>query len=182
MSKKLNWIEYYIGHCWMTGWKNVNGTNINNYLSLYVDNNGNRVIDLYQAAWLKALGLGTNGAPPITIAQGGSGQTAVTTTTTASQIVTAAANWSITSANYSQWGKLAMVYIMAKTTAQVTTTTTTTIMTIASGKRPVQAAPLRVWLSNSYQAVINTDGTVYMSGATISANSEFTFIGTYLLA
>ena len=26
MSKKLNWFEYYIGHCWMTGWKNIGGT------------------------------------------------------------------------------------------------------------------------------------------------------------
>ena len=26
MKKKLNWIEYYIGHCWMTGWKNIRGS------------------------------------------------------------------------------------------------------------------------------------------------------------
>ena len=26
MSKKLNWIEYYIGHCWMTGWQNIRGS------------------------------------------------------------------------------------------------------------------------------------------------------------
>ena len=22
----LNWFEYYIGHCWMTGWKNIRGS------------------------------------------------------------------------------------------------------------------------------------------------------------
>ena len=24
--KKLNWFEYWIGHCWMTGWQNIRGT------------------------------------------------------------------------------------------------------------------------------------------------------------
>lgn len=24
--KKLNWIEYYIGHCWMTGWQSIRST------------------------------------------------------------------------------------------------------------------------------------------------------------
>ena len=29
MKKKrttLNWIEYYISHCWMTGWQNIRGS------------------------------------------------------------------------------------------------------------------------------------------------------------
>ena len=29
MKKKrttLNWFEYYIGHCWMTGWQTIGGT------------------------------------------------------------------------------------------------------------------------------------------------------------
>lgn len=26
MSKKLNWWEYWIGHCWMTGWQNIRGS------------------------------------------------------------------------------------------------------------------------------------------------------------
>ena len=29
MKKKrttLNWIEYYIGHCWMMGWQNIRGS------------------------------------------------------------------------------------------------------------------------------------------------------------
>mgnify|MGYP003342308064 FL=1 len=26
MAKKLNWFEYYIQHCWMTGWQNISGS------------------------------------------------------------------------------------------------------------------------------------------------------------
>jgi hypothetical protein len=26
MAKKLNWFEYWIGHCWMTGWQNIRGS------------------------------------------------------------------------------------------------------------------------------------------------------------
>jgi hypothetical protein len=26
MSKKLNWWEYWIGHCWMTGWQSMKMT------------------------------------------------------------------------------------------------------------------------------------------------------------
>ena len=26
MSKKLNWWDYWIGHCWMTGWRNIRGS------------------------------------------------------------------------------------------------------------------------------------------------------------
>ena len=26
MSKKLNWWEYWIGHCWMTGWQSIRST------------------------------------------------------------------------------------------------------------------------------------------------------------
>lgn len=41
---------------WMTGWKNVNGSNIANSLGLYVDKNGNRVVDVSDSAiWREAL-------------------------------------------------------------------------------------------------------------------------------
>lgn len=61
---------------WLTGLKNVNGSNFSNSLGLYVDKNGNRVVGISDAApWRQALGLGTNGALPITIAQGGTGST-----------------------------------------------------------------------------------------------------------
>lgn len=65
---------------WLTGWKTVNGSNIANSLGLYVDKNGNRVVDISDAVpWLSVLGLGTSGALPITPAQGGTGATSLDT-------------------------------------------------------------------------------------------------------
>ena len=26
MQKKLTWVEYYFGHCWMTGWQSIRGS------------------------------------------------------------------------------------------------------------------------------------------------------------
>jgi len=26
MTVKINWWEYWIGHCWMTGWQNIRGS------------------------------------------------------------------------------------------------------------------------------------------------------------
>lgn len=49
---------------------------VSNALNLLVDANGDRQIAISEATpWRKALGLGTNGAFPITIAQGGTGST-----------------------------------------------------------------------------------------------------------
>lgn len=43
---------------WLSGWKTVGGTDISNALSLLVDKNGNRVVEVNDpAAWRKALGL-----------------------------------------------------------------------------------------------------------------------------
>lgn len=51
----------------------VNNSNVYNYVVLLTDASGNRSVQIVADAWLKALGLGTNGALPVTIAQGGTG-------------------------------------------------------------------------------------------------------------
>lgn len=40
---------------WLSGWKTVNGTTFNNILGIYVDKDGNKVVDLYPAPWRTAL-------------------------------------------------------------------------------------------------------------------------------
>lgn len=56
--------------------RQIGGTTYANILSLGVDSNGNRVIGFSSAVpWREALGIGTSGAFPITIAQGGTGAT-----------------------------------------------------------------------------------------------------------
>lgn len=163
--------------------REVSGSVYYNGVTFYIGDDGSPRISLdYSAAWRKALGLGTNGAFPITIAQGGTGNTGVYTTSTISDIVTAGSGFSITSAFYAQWGKLAMVEFTAKTTQEVTLTTATPVATLVTGKRPASDAIARVWLSTSRSAVITQAGNLLTNAGTISANSEFTFISTYLLA
>jgi len=57
--------------------RTVDGNLVENNVSLYIDANGNRSVTFTQiAAWRAALGLGTSGALPITVGQGGTGLTA----------------------------------------------------------------------------------------------------------
>lgn len=58
------------------GRNEYNGSPVLNGLYLLVDSSGNRVVDFSDVVpWRKALGIGTNGALPITVAQGGTGAT-----------------------------------------------------------------------------------------------------------
>lgn len=215
--------------------RTVNGTTANNTLGLYLDEEGNASVSLDPVAWRKILDLGTNGALPIKVNQGGtgttiananrvfagpssgnaaapsfraltaddipsisvskvtgtmpinkggSGQTGTTHTTTVSEILTAEEGWTVTSADYWQWGKLAMVQINIRTTQEVTMSTDTTIATIAAGKRPATASPAQVWLSTAYAAIISATGALRVgkgSTGTVAADSGFTFLAVYLL-
>lgn len=52
----------------------VNGSTVENNVNLYIDDSGNRTVTFTSPqVWRSALGLGTNGAFPITAAQGGTG-------------------------------------------------------------------------------------------------------------
>lgn len=56
----------------------VNGSSVVNGLNLFVNADGSRLVTFSDAAaWMSALGLGTNGVLPITIPQGGTGATTV---------------------------------------------------------------------------------------------------------
>lgn len=165
------------------GYRMVNGTNTGNNLRLLVDAAGNKLVYVTSpAAWRKALGLGNaSGAFPITVAQGGTGNTGVVTDSTVASIATAATGWNITAAAFSSWGKIAMVELAIRTTQQVTVTANTPIATIVSGKRPALDAPARVWLTTARACVISTDGEVLLNPATIAADTGLYIISTYLL-
>lgn len=93
---------------WMTGWKTVNGTNINNALSLYVDKNGNRIIGVSDPApWRTALGLGeiingTNTSGNVSIPSGTAKEFSSLTLSTGVWIVVACADWAANGAGYRQ--------------------------------------------------------------------------------
>lgn len=153
--------------------------NTGNTLSILINSSGTRKIEVSDAAaWRSALGLGTDGALPITIAQGGSGQTSVSTVSTISTIVTAGSGFRVDSATFKKWGKIGMCEIGYTCTTAQTTTSAHTVFNLKSGYRPAL-----VWcgVDNSQQyCIINTDGncTIYRA---IAANAYVVVRATFLL-
>lgn len=156
----------------------VNGVDNYNYLGLLMSESGTaRVSMSHPAAWRSALGLGTNGALPLTIAQGGSGQTQVSWEQTIANIATAGSNITLTSGSYFNWGKLAMISINGNTSASVATNSV--LCTIASGKRPAVASPAQLWLSKDHTIVVKSNGEIQLGGSALSGG--FTILAVYLL-
>lgn len=165
----------------LIGEQTVNGENKVNYLGLYMSDTGTGVVDLSSAAWRKALGLGnTNGALPLTIAQGGSGDTQTVRETTIANVATAGANVTLTQTLFCRWGKLAMIEIMGKATADIAAGST--VFTLVSGKRPALDSSAQVWRSTTFVSTIHPDGTAVLVGGTLSSGSGFTILACYLLA
>ena len=127
-----------------------------------------------QGKFLK--GDGTWATPAVS--EGGTGQTGTGSTTTISNIATAATDCEVTTAQYAYWGKVAMVRLVVKKTTAVSSGTTT-LCTLASGKRPKYNAPA-IWAWNK-AGQISTSGAVQVNGA-ISAGSSLTILATFILA
>lgn len=115
---------------------------------------------------------------PIPVEQGGTGATGVTKTSVASEIFTINSGFKNGTADFTSWGKVAMIRISATASAAITTDIWHTIATLAEGK-------------GSAQALIQNDVNqrrMRISGRTVAvygpvANDEtFTFYATYLLA
>ena len=123
---------------------------------------------------------GSTGALPITIAQGGSGQTAVSSAS-GSSVCTASSGFTVNSAYYRQWGKLAQVSITFKKTTAVTTESDLTPGTIVSGKRPAVACAAggnnHAWAKSVF---IGSDGVINFYG-TWPADATHTVYATYIL-
>ena len=109
---------------------------------------------------------------------GGPGQTETEFTTMISSIAAASSGCEITTAQYAQWGKVAMIRLVVKKSAAVSTGTTT-LCTLVPDKRPMYTAPAQ-WRWNN-GASIGTNGQVQVNGA-ISANTSITIYATYILA
>lgn len=141
-----------------------------------------RVVVMKQSGSYLVLGkIGGRSALPIN--QGGTGQTEVESETTVGDVLSAATGWSVTSVDYKQWGKLAMLNVWATNSSAISANTTSQIATINSGKRPATSAPVQVWLSATNRAVLQSDGSLSIRGSSqISAETSFTFMTVYLLA
>ena len=179
----------------------VNGTNYSNTLNMSVNKDGTYGVSFGgagAAGWRKALGLGSStGALPLTIAQGGTGQTAITKVTTIDSIITVnTANATITAAQYVQFGKIAQIYIQWKNVNAITVPaggniTNVGIGTLVSGKRPAILTGAWSHGDNGGAAWYNlgTAGGVSLGACeatgtarTIAAGTVFTLFATYILA
>lgn len=158
----------------------VSGTDKNNYLGLYMSDAGAATVDMNQpAAWRKALGLGSaSGTLPITVAQGGTGQSAVSTTSVIANIATAATGFQIQEANYTVWGKVAMLRLTARATAAISTNIWHSVATVAAGKRPAQ----QIVMTDINQKRLSLDGSSLSVYGTIELNDTINFYATYLIA
>jgi len=116
------------------------------------------------STWLTALGLGS-----------------VTSTTTVSSIASAASDFTISSATYTQWGKIAMVDIGVTKTTATNSASDTTICTLVSGKRPSSAAPSVSVNTNVNYSFIGTNGNVHVHRQW-SANQTCRVVAIYILA
>lgn len=211
--------------------RTVNGESVYNSLQLVIGASGARAVQVTDAAaWRKALGLGTNGAFPITVAQGGTGATSaaghavfagpnsstaaapsfralvaddipslnaskitagtlpiarggtgstgITADSTIASIITAATGFSITSAQFYSWGKVAMFVIAAKATADASTSGWHTIGNLVSGKRPAGSQIIRDL--GGVSSVIYSDGRLNGYGS-FNSGRTFEFTAIYLL-
>lgn len=120
-----------------------------------------------QAAWLDALGF------------------ELTSTSTASSIITAASGYSITAAGFASYGGIATLSLSITTTSALTANTTYTVGTIVSGKRPATAIAMteRVGTNTHGKVEIATNGTVtYRPTQAVSANVACVFhTATYII-
>lgn len=158
--------------------RSINGSTVYNTVEMTIDDTGAKNVIVDSPSWRKALGLGTSGAFPITIAQGGTGQTGLITTNTISEIITAASGFAITEAYFAQFGKVAMFSAVIRANNAVTSSAWTTWATLKAGKRPFVDCAINATLTSFCQ--LSSQGEILVS-ETVSANSVYVFSGTYLL-
>ena len=102
--------------------------------------------------------------------------------TAASNIVSVASDCTITSADYYQYGKVAMLTLTITKGSAVTENVTTVLATLVTNKRPANRACATVpSAANPAKASIFPSGSVATYG-TITAGQSLTIVSTYLLA
>ena len=110
-------------------------------------------------------------------ASGGAGQVKPATTRKVSEIATAEEGWSVTSAQYACWGKMAMVQLVVKNTSEAASGISMPCM-LPEGKRPLLSAQAHG--SGKCDAQITDAGEVLLTG-TVAAGASVTVLATYLL-
>lgn len=158
----------------------VSGSAVFNGVTFEIGSDGARTVSFDYPQGVRAnLGLGTSGALPITIAQGGTGQTGTSTSPAASNIVNAANGFTLVNAYYYTWGKFAQLIVAMKKTAAQTTATTMNFGTLKLGFpiNTVGGVATNASISTCY---VVSAGTMSAYG-TWAANATINFSFIYLL-
>lgn len=113
---------------------------------------------------------------PVSIEQGGTGQNGTIVDTTISNIATEGTNIQITSASYCQWGKMAQVELVMKTTSAISSGSI--IAKIKSGKTPCTSMTL-MESKNRGHISFGEDGNMY-AWYTIPNDDTFAVRAVYL--
>lgn len=101
-------------------------------------------------------------------------------TTDVSEICVATSDFTISSAQYAQWGKMASLYVNGSfTKASSSTSDTTRAFTMVEGKRPRITSAARAW--RNANAILYRTGIMEFYGLA-SSGTVATFLATYLLA
>lgn len=165
----------------LQGRRLVDGNTVTNYLRLGVQPNGTKQVSVSNGAiWREALGLGTSGALPITVAQGGTGQTAIQYYNTAADLFTAASGVTILGVSGALWGKVLSINIAARKTTAVTTASDFSIGTVVAGKRPRVTSNIGISGGNITTGNIDGNGNVNLHG-TVTANGNLYIFATYVI-
>lgn len=100
-------------------------------------------------------------------------------TTDVSEICVATSDFTISSAQYAQWGKMASLYVNGSfTKASSSTSDTTQAFTMVEGKRPRITSAARAW--RNANAILYRTGIMEFYGLATSGTGA-TFLATYLL-
>lgn len=162
--------------------RTVNSSTVTNYLALYTDASGNNSIVLLPVPWRKALNLGTDGALPITIAQGGSGQTAVASYGSKSAVIASeTTGYTVQVVTLKVWGKVAQIAVGVKASS-TGTVTGKGICTLKPLALPGETTAVIPGNSNFTDATISTTGILAVTGNFASTSTTYYFRATYLLA
>lgn len=124
---------------------------------------------------------------PLPVANGGTGATGSSSSTTIATYITAASGFTISSINVAAWGKVASIYIVAKRSTAISAgnITNITIGTVKEGYRPKAVTTM---VSGDWGPVItgyfNTNGSVTIAAThqQLAANDTFSLGCTYIRA
>lgn len=107
-------------------------------------------------------------------------------TTTINDVATAASGYTVSAVGWSQWGKIATMYVQVKNTNALSANTLyNPVATLVSGKRPLQYAPATLGTNaNNYgNAQVNTNGNLAIRpSVAIAAGSTINIRSTFIVA